>query len=62
MNDTADWEANVYAGLEQLDEEGRNRVSRLGSLEPEREEPKLATGSLPDLGELELAMQPPRLA
>lgn len=59
----SDWEMNTYAGLERLDDEGRARVSRLsGPPMPQEDEPPLAIGHLRELGELELASQPPRLA
>jgi hypothetical protein len=62
MDQVIDWETNTYAGLEHLDEEGHDRVSQLGTLEVETDEPEMTSGMMADLGELELATQPPRLA
>lgn len=62
MNST--WEENVFAGLEELDQQGEERVSRLAGSAPslKTEEPKFRTGEMPELGELKFEAQPPRLA
>lgn len=62
MDHGIDWETNTYAGLEHLDDEGQDRVSQLGTFEVEGDEPTPSSDHLADLGELELAAQPPRLA
>lgn len=60
------WEESVFAGLEELDQEGQQRVSQLAGPNPrstvDTDEPKARTGEMPELGELVLAAQPPRLA
>lgn len=49
-----DWEANTFAGLEQLDDEGRARVSLLGSLAHEPDEPEMVASGLPVFEELDI--------
>jgi hypothetical protein len=66
------WEENVFATLEDLDDEGQQRVSRLGTMQvsgtPVRvvhessDEPEIVASGMPDFEELELQVQPPRLA
>lgn len=59
---TTDWEENVFAGLEELDDEGQERVSHLGTLDESPDEPEVMASGLPSFEELELSPQPPRLA
>lgn len=56
-----DWEENVFAGLEELDDEGRDRVSHLGAVDETPDEPEVVASALPAFEELELDA-PPRLA
>lgn len=48
------WEENTFAGLEELDEAGRDRVSHLGRLDVEEDEPDMVASALPVMDELEL--------
>ncbi len=57
-----DWEENVVAGLESLDDEGHARVSCLGVLDEGPDEPAEVASALPAFEELELPGYPPRLA
>lgn len=56
-----DWEQNVFAGLEELDAEGHDRVSHLGCVDDTPDEPHEVASALPAFEELELQVQP-RLA
>jgi hypothetical protein len=69
------WEENVFATLEDLDEAGQERAAGVGTMqasgvpvtivreaEQEADEPELVASGMPNLEELELEVQPPRLA
>ena len=49
-----DWEQNTFAGLEELDDAGSERVSHFGRLDVDDDEPELLSSALPVMDELEL--------
>ncbi|MEC7522945.1 MAG: hypothetical protein VYE22_23920 [Myxococcota bacterium] len=50
----ADWEENTFAGLEGLDDAGRERASLWGRLDGHPDEPEMVSSCLPVMGELDL--------
>jgi hypothetical protein len=59
------WEETQFAGLDELDQEGQERVSQLGTMPGEADEPDApyaGTQDLPTFEELDLGPQSPRLA
>ncbi|HEY8431372.1 MAG TPA: hypothetical protein VIL20_23490 [Sandaracinaceae bacterium] len=56
-----DWEDNVFAGLEELDEEGRERLSQPRTVDETPDEPQIVASALPDFEEIDLGVAP-RLA
>jgi hypothetical protein len=66
------WEENVFATLEDLDEEGQERASGVGTMQVSGvpvsvvleadDEPEIVASGMPAFEELELEVQPPRLA
>ena len=48
------YERNSWVGLEDLDEQGQERVSNLGKLGDEPDEPELVASGMPAFEELEL--------
>jgi hypothetical protein len=62
VTDTADWEQNTYAGLEELGRGAPRPVWPLGTLDASADdEPTVVASALPVLEELELETSP-RLA
>ena len=61
-----DWEddgvGGLFAGLEALDDAGRERFSGWGRLDPDPDEPELLANSMPVFDELDIEAHPPRLA
>ncbi len=57
-----DWETNVFAGLEELDARGHERLSGFGRLDHAPDEPELMANTLPVFDELEVDAHSPRLA
>lgn len=58
----SEWEQNVFAGLEELDAAGHDRISRFGHLDHDPDEPDVIANTLPVFEELELDAHAPRLA
>lgn len=66
------WEENVFATLEELDDEGQERVSSLGTMQvsgtpvsivkESPDEPEIVASGMPSFEELGRLEVPPRLA